>query len=154
MKHSEDGLSIGEFARQAGVNLATVRYYERRGMLPKPSRNRLGHRLFDHENMPRIRFIKQAQGLGFSLAEVQSLLRLRIDPGPNREKVRQLAEVKVEQIAEKVRRLRSIDRVLRRLIADCQSRMMEPGCPILEALDSASPLTSGERISINDSERR
>ena len=75
-----DGLSTGEIAKQGGVNLETIRYYERRGLLPKPPRTPSGYRTFDPEAVRRIRFIKQAQGLGFSLKEIKALLALRVDP--------------------------------------------------------------------------
>ena len=137
MEQAKHGITISELARLAGVKLPTVRFYERRGMLPKPRRSALGHRLFDGEDLHRIRFIKQGQGLGFSLEEVKELLALRIDPSSNREKVRRRAEAKAEQVKEKTRRLRAIERVLTRLIAECRGRATHPGCPILEALESA-----------------
>lgn len=72
MERATHGTTISELARRAGVKLPTVRFYERRGMLPKPRRSALGHRLFDGEDLLRIRFIRQAQGLGFSLEEVKA----------------------------------------------------------------------------------
>lgn len=145
MERAKQGITISELARLAGVKLPTVRFYERRGMLPKPRRSTLGHRLFDGEDLLRIRFIKQAQSLCFSLEEVKELLALRIDPDTNREKVRRRAEVKAEQVKEKTRRLRAIERVLRRLVAECRGRGMAPGCPILEALESADGPSGARR---------
>ena len=75
-----EGLRTGELAIQGGVNLETIRYYERRGLLPKPPRTSAGYRAFDAEAVRRLRFIKQAQALGFSLKEVRELLALRLNP--------------------------------------------------------------------------
>lgn len=75
-------LTIGRLAQEAGINLETVRYYERRGLLPKPPRTASGYRMFPPEAARRLRFIKLAQDLGFSLREVRELLALRTSPEP------------------------------------------------------------------------
>src|SRR5207247_9523121 len=92
------------------VNLETIRYYGRRGLLPKPPRTPSGYRAFDPEDVRRIRFIKQAQALGFSLKEVRELLRLRVDPRRSCGDVRARAEAKLADIEERIRGLRAMKR--------------------------------------------
>ncbi len=130
-----DGFKTSEVAKQGGVNLETIRYYERRGLLPKPSRTPAGYRTFDPEAVRRIRFIKQAQALGFSLKEVRELLRLRVDPRRSCGDVRARAEAKLADIDEKIRGLDAMKKTLARFIAACSGRGPVSACPILEALD-------------------
>ncbi len=108
-------LTIGELAKQGGVNLETIRYYERKGLLPKPPRTPSGYRAFPEMAVRRIRFIKQAQELGFSLKEIEELLALRIAPGSTRADVRERAEAKITDIEDKISRLRSMKKALERL---------------------------------------
>src|SRR5881397_988317 len=130
-----EGLRTGELAIQGGVNLETIRYYERRGLLPKPPRTRVGYRNFDAEAVRRLRFIKQAQALGFSLKEVRELLALRLDPRSSCADVRRRAEAKIADIEQKLRALRAMKRALVRLTAACVGRGPVSTCPILESLD-------------------
>jgi len=90
-------LKSGEVARRGGVNLQTIRYYERETLLPKPSRLPSGYRVFPESTVRRLRFIKRAQELGFSLAEIRELLSLRLDGGRSAD-VRSLAQAKVADI--------------------------------------------------------
>lgn len=133
-----DGLTVGQLAKQGGVNLQTIRYYERRGILPKPQRSPSGYRVFPGEAVLQVRFVKQAQSLGFSLKEIEELLGLRIDPPTPKtcDQVRQRAEVKVSEVDEKMRGLRAMRKALTRLIDACHRREPSGRCPILEALDS------------------
>ena len=130
-----DGLKTGEVARAGGVNLETIRYYERRGLLPKPPRTPAGYRTFDPEAVRRIRFIKHAQALGFSLKEVRELLSLRVDPRRSCAEVRARADAKLADIDEKIRGLHAMKKTLGRFIAACSGRGPVSACPILEALD-------------------
>src|SRR6266849_6356183 len=98
-------LTISRLARQGGVNLETIRYYEREGLLPKPPRTPAGYRMFPRETARRLRFIKRAQELGFSLKEVRELLSLRMKPGAKRADMRARAERKIADIEEKIRTL-------------------------------------------------
>src|SRR5499426_3655799 len=75
-----DGFTIGQVAKQAKVNIETLRYYERRGLIPRPHRTVSNYRVYSSENLRRVKFIKQAQGLGFSLQEIKKLLALRATP--------------------------------------------------------------------------
>lgn len=129
-------LTIGELAKQGGVNLETIRYYERKGLLPKPPRTSSGYRAFPETAVRRIRFIKQAQELGFSLKEINELLALRIAPGSTRACVRKRATAKISDIKEKISRLRSMKRALERLTASCSGDGAAIDCPILESLSS------------------
>lgn len=128
-------LTTGELANEGGVNLETIRYYERRGLLSKPPRTPTGYRTFDGEAVRRLRFIKQAQALGFSLKEIKELLALRLDPRTSCGDVRRRAEAKIADIDAKVRALRAMKRALVRLTAACAGRGPVSACPILESLE-------------------
>jgi Hg(II)-responsive transcriptional regulator len=130
-----NGMRIGEVAAQAGVNVQTLRYYERRGLLEEPERRPSGYRVYAPEAVRLVRFIKKAQDLGFTLREVQALLRLRENRPRNRTRVRELAEAKIRDIDEKTRRLRAIRKALTVLTESCACRGSALECPILEALD-------------------
>jgi MerR family transcriptional regulator, copper efflux regulator len=129
-------LKIGEVAERGGVNLQTIRYYEREGLLPEPPRLASGYRMFPTETVRRVRFIKRAQDLGFTLAEIKELLSLRIDSKRNRADVRALAEAKMSDIEEKIRTLKKMKRVLGELTERCSGCGPSSECPILESIDS------------------
>lgn len=125
---------ISEAAEQAGVNIQTLRYYERRGLLPKAPRRASGYREFPDEAVRVVRFIKRAQDLGFSLDEVEELLRLRRQSSRNRGKIRAVAEEKVAQIERKIGELERMKRALQTLVHSCHSGEALD-CPIIEALE-------------------
>jgi Hg(II)-responsive transcriptional regulator len=125
---------ISEAADRAGVNVQTLRYYERRGLLPKPPRRASGYREFPADAIQVVRFIKRAQDLGFSLHEVEELLRLRRNSGRNRDRIRSVAEQRIRQIDQKLRELERMKRALKTLVHSChEGTTLE--CPIIEALD-------------------
>jgi Hg(II)-responsive transcriptional regulator len=128
-------LRTGEVAAQAGVNVQTLRYYERRGLLKEPERRASGYREYPPDSVQLIRFIKRAQELGFTLAEIEDLLRLRSDKDSACSEVRAAAEAKIEDIEQKVRHLRAMKRALGTLVASCVREGSPRHCPILEALD-------------------
>ena len=132
--------TIGELAKQGGVNLETIRYYERVGLLQKTPRSASGYRLFSPDGVCRIRFIKRAQELGFSLKEIKELLALRIHPGGTRADVRKRAEAKIADIEEKIKCLRAMKKALLRLTATCCGEGSVTECPILESLSSEREL--------------
>ena len=134
-----EGLRSSELANRGGVNLETVRYYERRGLLPKPPRTPAGYRTFDAGAVRRLRFIRQAQALGFSLKEIKELLALRLDPRASCADVRRRAEAKIADIDEKLRALRAMKRALVCLTAACAGRGPVSACPILESLEERAP---------------
>ena len=130
------GLKVGEVAQRAGVNLQTVHYYERRGLLPKPPRTDSNYRAYPADAVLRVRFIKRAQDLGFTLKEIQELLSLRAAPRARCGDVRERAEAKVRDIDEKVRTLQAMRTALTKLVRECSGSGPVTKCPILEALDS------------------
>lgn len=128
-------LTIGHLAKQAGVNLETVRFYERRGLLPRPPRSAAGYRLFPAEATRRLKFIRRAQELGFSLAEIRELLSLRMSRTTTSAAIRARAEAKMADIEAKIRTLESMKKTLRRLTRVCDGCAPVAECPILESLD-------------------
>lgn len=135
MEKDTDAFSTGQLAKASGVHLQTIRYYERRGLLPRAVRSPAGYRKYSYEVVSRIRFIKQAQLLGFSLREIKELLALRVDRKRSCEDIRKQVEAKLETIAENIRALNKIEKALKRLAASCSGTGPTSGCPILEALE-------------------
>lgn len=128
-------MTVGGLAKQAGVNTDTIRYYERRGLLPKSSRSDSGYRIFTPDSIERVRFIKQAQALGFTLAEVHQLLALRLRPGMTCTDVRRQAESKVADIEQKIKTLHAMKRALRQLVSACAADGPATECSFLANLD-------------------
>ena len=131
-----EGLKIGVVAKQSGVNLQTVHYYERRGLVPKPPRSASNYRLYPTDTVRRIRFIKHAQDLGFTLKEIQDLLRLRATTGARCGDVLKRAGAKIQEIDEKIRSLKSMRKALARLTDECRGQIPISDCPILESLQA------------------
>jgi Hg(II)-responsive transcriptional regulator len=130
-----EAITIGELAHRGGVNLETIRYYERRGMLPKPPRTASGYRQFPADSIDRVRFIKHAQALGFTLAEIQELLALRLDPDKACHDVEAKAREKIADVEDRIKHLKTMRRVLGRLVAACADGTDSHECPILAALE-------------------
>ena len=129
---------IGEAAEQAGVNVQTLRYYERRGLLPKTPRRTSGYREYPPDAVRIVRFIKRAQELGFSLDEVEQLLKLRRSAPRDRGRIRKVAEQRIAQIDRKIAELDRMRRALRGLVHACHEGATLD-CPIIEALDAETP---------------
>ncbi|MDQ3949637.1 MAG: MerR family transcriptional regulator [Gemmatimonadota bacterium] len=129
---------IGEVARRAGVNVQTLRYYERRGLLPNPARRLSGYREYSADTVRLVRFIKRAQELGFSLQDAAELIGLRENPPRNRVAVRAVAVRKVTDIAARIRRLVAMQKALEQLVKACECGATSE-CPIIEALDDEPP---------------
>jgi MerR family copper efflux transcriptional regulator len=128
-------LTIGHLAKEAGVNLETVRYYERRGLLPRPPRSASGYRLFPADAARRLKFIRRAQELGFSLTEIRELSSLRVSRSTTSGDIRARAEAKIADIEAKIKSLDSIKKTLRKLTRVCDGCAPLAECPILESLD-------------------
>ena len=128
-------MKISELATKAGVGVETVRFYERKGLVKRPHRPRSGFRDYDDEAQQRIRFIRGAQELGFSLGEIEDLLALRHDPRRNCSEVRAHAEAKISDIDKKLATLRKMRGVLVDLASHCPGEGPTSDCPILAALD-------------------
>ena len=127
-------LSIGEVADRAGVGVQTIRYYERRGLVSEPPRSSGGFRQFPERTVRRIRFIKRAQGLGFTLEEIEELLNLRADESASCSDVRSRAVAKLHEIDEKIDELREMREALQELVDACSGEGPVSECPCLEAL--------------------
>ncbi|MDX1522992.1 MAG: Hg(II)-responsive transcriptional regulator [Anaerolineae bacterium] len=133
-------LTIGQVAKRAGVNVETVRYYERQGLIPEPPRRASGYRQYNPDFVRRIQFIKRAQSLGFSLKEIVELLELRIEPNIACDDVRLRAEQKIADIEQKIETLQRMKQVLDELVIACNHREPTNECPILATLDSVGDI--------------
>jgi len=128
-------LTIGEAARQAGVGVETIRFYERRGLIEQPLKPRdSGFRTYSPDQLKRIKFIREAQRLGFSLKEIQELLALRADPHADCSMVQQQAVAKLAEVHGKIDQLHRIGSALEALIAVCPGSGSLQACSILDAL--------------------
>jgi Hg(II)-responsive transcriptional regulator len=129
-------LTISQLAKRAQVNVETVRYYERRGLLPEPPRRASGYRQYSPDDLAYLKFIRRAQTLGFSLKEIAELLALRMDPTMSCTDVRERAERTLADVDAKIRVLEGIKVALQRLVATCSGQGPTSACPILDALDT------------------
>ena len=136
MVNTSKPLNIGSLAKQAEVNIQTIRYYERRGLLPEPERTASNYRVFTGDTVRRVRFIKRAQDLGFSLTEIKELLELRAAPRSCCQDARERSEAKIKDIEEKVRTLEGMKKALSKLVRACSGRGPVTECPILDSMDS------------------
>jgi MerR family transcriptional regulator, mercuric resistance operon regulatory protein len=134
LKHlaAEKGIRISELAKQAGVHVETIRYYQGIGLLPRPRREhgRIGR--YDSDDLKRLRFIKRAQALGFSLEEIALLLGL--SDGEHCAETKALAEKKLAMVEEKIGDLSAIENALKGLITECSQGSRRSGCPIIDTL--------------------
>lgn len=131
-----DALTIGVVARRADVGVETVRFYERQGLVARPPRPRKGYRTYPEETVERIRFVRHAQALGFTLEEIAALLALRVTAGANCAAVRSRAAIKLTDVETKIAKLVRIRDALEKLVAACPGRGAIAQCTILEALDA------------------
>jgi MerR family mercuric resistance operon transcriptional regulator len=129
-------MTIGQAASHAGVNVQTIRYYERRGLISEPERTPSGYRRYADDVVRRVGFIKRAQELGFSLNEISDLLKLRVRSATVCAAVEKRARSKIAVVEEKIADLQRMKRVLRQLVAACETREPTGDCPILETLES------------------
>lgn len=129
------GMTIGQLAKRAHVHVETVRYYERRGLVAEPRRTASGYRQYGEAAVARIRFIKRAQDLGFSLKEISELLGLRIRHATACGPVERKTRAKIELVEQKIAELQGIKRALEGVVAACQAREPTGECPLLEQLE-------------------
>jgi MerR family mercuric resistance operon transcriptional regulator len=127
--------TIGKVAREAGIGVETIRFYEREGLLEQPTRRPSGYREYTPEAVARLRFIKQAQRLGFTLREIRELLALKLDPGAMRAQVRAQTVAKMTDIDQRIRELKRMKWALEPLIEACDGHGALEGCPILDAIE-------------------
>ena len=127
-------MKIGELASLAGVPAATIRYYERRGILADPPRTLSGYRRYGAGTAERLRFIKRAQELGFTLEEIEELLALRVEDPASCAAVEAKTREKIAHVAQKIRELKRLEAALSRLAEACTTRTATVECPVLEML--------------------
>lgn len=132
VKSTMESMTIGQLAAAAGVNVETVRYYQRRGLLALPRRAAGSIARYPQAALTRLRFIKRSQSLGFSLDDVQVLLSL--DDGQACSSARDLGERKLAQVRERIQTLRALEGVLQDLVTKCSTARRKVSCPLIEAL--------------------
>ena len=130
------GITIGALADTAGVNVETIRFYQRKGLMPEPEKPYGSIRRYGAAELARVRFIKSAQRLGFSLEEVGELLKL--EDGARCSEARQLAEQKLVDVRQKLSDLQRIESVLAGLVARCSAVRGRVNCPLIASLQEAT----------------
>ena len=125
------GLTIGQLAKKAEINLETIRYYERRGIIERPDKPATGYRQYSNDVLQRLLFIKRAKALGFNLDEIQNLLLLAVG---HCTEIQSLAEQKLDQVQYKIRDLQRLEDVLADLVKQCNASADKAHCPIVDAL--------------------
>lgn len=126
--------TIGRFAAATGVHVETIRYYQRRGLIPEPLRPQGGVRRYSDEDVARLRFIKRAQAVGFTLAEIKALLKLRA--ARSCRATRELAAMKLDFVDTRIKELRGLRRELAQWVAECDANREESICPVIDHLVS------------------
>jgi Zn(II)-responsive transcriptional regulator len=135
-----EGLTIGRIAKGAGIGIETVRFYEKEGLIDPPARTRSNYRIYPQSDMLRLRFIKRAKKLGFTLKEIKELLSLQLDPQATKAEVKQQTEAKIADIELKIKDLTRMKEVLESLDACCNGQGPTSDCPILGALETGHGL--------------
>jgi len=142
MQTISENLTIGAFAKAAGVNVETIRFYQRKGLLPEPDKPYGNIHRYGEADVTRVRFVKSAQRLGFSLDEVAELLRL--DDGTHCDEASHLAEHKLQDVREKMADLVRMETVLSELVSACHARKGNVSCPLIASLQGEKEIsTSG-----------
>jgi MerR family mercuric resistance operon transcriptional regulator len=140
------GLSIGALSKQSGVNIETIRYYEKIGVMPAPARSAGGYRIYGPDHLKRLSFVRRGRELGFSLEELRGLLRLVDGHAYTCAEVQTLTVKHLAAVRRKIADLRRLERVMAEIAAQCTGNRV-PDCPIIDALFDARPLSlsGGER---------
>ena len=139
MKANLESFTIGAFAEAAGVNVETIRFYQRKGLLPEPAKPHGSIRRYGDADVTRVRFVKAAQRLGFSLDAIAELLRL--DDGTHCEEASALAESKLKDVREKIADLARMESVLSELVCSCHARKGNVSCPLIASLQDGGRLS-------------
>ncbi|HNP52409.1 MULTISPECIES: Hg(II)-responsive transcriptional regulator [Nitrosomonas] len=134
MENNLENLTIGAFAKAAGVSAETIRFYQHKGLLPVPAKPYGGIRRYSKVDVQRVRFIKSAQRLGFSLSEISELLRL--EDGTHCNEVYYLTEVKLKDVHKKLEELKRLEAALSALLHACHTRKDNVSCPIIASLQN------------------
>ncbi len=127
--------TAGQLAKVANVNIQTVRFYDRQGILKPASRTEAGYRIYDKEGVKRLNFIIQAKELGFSLKEIKEFLELRVQSVQTCDRVRKKTTEKLKDIQNKIAHLKKLEKTFRGLIGNCENRVISNQCPILEKME-------------------
>lgn len=130
------GLTIGKVAKHAGIAVETVRYYEKEGLIGPAARTDSNYRVYGERDIVRLRFIRRAKALGFTLKEVRELLELRHDPDAGKDEVKRQTEAKIADVDQKIQDLTRIKAILETLDSRCDGHGPASHCPILGALES------------------
>jgi len=130
-----NAISIGALSKQSGIGIETIRFYERIGVLIPAGRKASGYRYYDDESTKTLRFLRHAKDLGFSLAEIKALLKLRAGKTSQCEEVQIQASKHLQDVEDKIRHLESIQRALSKLIRQCRNKRTNEGCPILDCFE-------------------
>ncbi len=134
--HQTHALTIGELAKSVGVNVETVRFYERRGLIPEPPRTGSGYRMYSEADAARLAFIRRAQQLGFTLNETSELLALRMEKGTTVPEIKGRVEAKIADVEAKIRDLEQIRGALASMANSCDRHGPVGDCPFVEALEA------------------
>jgi MerR family mercuric resistance operon transcriptional regulator len=127
--------TIGQLARLAETGIETIRFYEREGLIAAPPRRASGYRQYPIDALARLRFIRRAKALGFSLKDIRDLLELRVARGSTCADVRRRAETKIEDVRARINALKEMEKALKKLTASCRGRGPTGHCPFLDALN-------------------
>lgn len=134
---TQTDMTIGDLADAAGVGVETVRYYQRRRLVAQPGKAAGAYRRYGAGHVDRIRFIKRAQALGFSLEEVESLLAL--EDGADRKTIRSIAGARLQETRRRIADLKRIEHALSHLLHECETHARAHRCPIIAAITAANP---------------
>lgn len=137
-------MTIGKVAKSAGMGIETVRFYEREGLIKPLARTESNYRLYSEDGIVRLRFIKRAKALGFTLKEIKELLFLRVDPDATKQEVKGQVEEKINDIKKRIRDLTKIQKTLEALDAHCDGHGSAEDCSILAALEGDGDLEEKE----------
>jgi MerR family mercuric resistance operon transcriptional regulator len=135
-----ENLTIGAFAKMAGVNVETIRFYQRKGLLPEPDRPYGSIRRYGEVDVRRVRFVKSAQRLGFTLEEIGELLRL--EDGTHCDEASSLAERKLKDVRDKLADLARMEAVLSELVCACHAQKGNVSCPLIASLQGGRSLAT------------
>jgi MerR family mercuric resistance operon transcriptional regulator len=127
--------TISKLAKEVGVNVETIRFYERKSLIEQPTKPETGYRHYSDEIVNRVRFIKRTQEIGFSLKEIENLLKLNDSPCSQ---VQDLAEAKLESVADKISDLKKLQKALTELVGLCHSNADKNTCPVIDSLQPNS----------------
>ena len=136
-----DTMTIGGLAKETSVGIETIRYYERRKLIEPVERRESGYRIYNATSARKIRFIKNAQQLGFTLEEIGELLKLKVSNASRCVSVKRKAEIKIGEIDEKISVLKSMKKALTKLVSHCHEELPTDDCPILASIDMGNGKT-------------